>query len=646
MRLRLVLVALIGVVPIALIVQWSDLVVGGTMMAGPFPPLAASLQWALLLLFAVAARRLRGAEPLTRAELLAILAVWIAANMVVGRGLLHPLLASIVGPAYYAKSGAMALAVPRYLPEWLAITDRAAARGFFEGHGEAVPWHFWRAPLFTWAMFVVPLLLANTCLCLLLERVWVRHEKLAFPLVALPIEALHGLSERQQPLERSRMLLAGLCVPILLHGFGAAHAYLPQIPCIPFYNDVSSYVTAAPWTALRPLYANIYPLLIGLTFLAPTDISLSVWFFLLLNKLEMVAAGAAGWNDGTAGGGSAPSPPYLEEQSGGAYIVLFVMLMWGARRHLAAAVRAALTPRRPGVGASDEDESAYRPAVFGLALGAIWILWWSVRSGLPFWLACLFFGFYGMVAVVLGRLMAEGGVAWILAPILPDKLITGISGSAALTPPVITRLTLYVQHLRDTRQLIGPALMQTGKLRDEAGVRPAPFYLLTLAGMALALTVGCVAALQILYGHGALSLAPNSDGLLMSASVIPLSGVNQAASRLLRAAPPSSGGLAGLLVGAGITLALCVLRLRLSWWPLHPLGYALTGTLQVGYANKMLCSIVLGWGFKSLAMRYGGAGGYRRVQIVALGLILGDLLMGAVLKILDAVLGPSGYGIF
>lgn len=658
MRLLIVVIALAGVVPIALIVQWSDLLVGGTMMAGPFPPLAACLLWSLLLALQRVLRR-PGKPPLfTRTELLVLLAVWIAANMVAGRGLLHPLLSSLAGTAYYARSGAIAKAIPHDLPDWLAVTNKAAARGYFEGHGETVPWEIWRRPLITWAAFLVPFLVANVCLCALFERIWVRHEKLSFPLVALPLEAVSPTGCAAGPVHR-RTIAIGMSVPILLHGFGVAHAYLPGVPSVSFYNDLSTAVTAAPWTALKPLYLNFYPLLIGLTFLAPTDVTLSVWFFLLLNKLEMVVAGAAGWNDGSAGGGMASSPPYLEEQSAGAYLALFATLVWNARSHLVQIFAAAFGMARLGVtlptgsGGSKErsrsthdDYRQYRLPAWGLVLGVAGILLWCSSTAMPIWFAACFFGFYFAVALVLSRLMAEGGVSWILAPILPDKLIFGLVGSASLPPVTITRLALHVQHLRDTRQMIGPAIMETGKLRDEAGPSIRYFYLLLLAGMAVALIVGTCAALPILYGHGALSLMPNSDGLQMSAGVVPLTGVNQASARLLHPVVASPASVGGMAAGAAVTLALSLLRLRVSWWPLHPLGYALTGTMQLGYANKMLCSIFLGWMFKAVTLRFGGARGYRYLRGAALGLILGDLLMGGILKLLDALLGPSGYAIF
>ncbi len=658
MRTRLVVAALLGVVPIALIVQWSDLLVGGTIMAGPFPPLAASLLWSVLLLVQVIAKRMRLPEPFTRTELLVILAVWIVANMVVGRGMLHPLLASLVGPTYYAKSGAIARAVPNYLPPWLAITDKAAARGFFEGHGETVPWRLWREPLTTWAAFFLPFLLANISLCMLFERVWVRHEKLSFPLVALPLEAVSAIEDSNRKLKLSRALMCGMAVPVLLHGFGVAHAYLPAVPCVSFYNDLSTVVTAPPWTALKPLYVNLYPLLVGITFLAPTDVTFSVWFFLLLNKLEMVFAGAAGWSDGATGGGINSAPPFLEEQSAGAYIALFAILVWSARTHLCRIFFSAFGIRRRNVTGTrsresdarhedgKEDSRAEILPVWGLLFGVCGILAWCSHTGIPTWFAACFFGFYFAVALVLSRLMAEGGVTWILAPILPDKLIFGLIGSSGVPQVTITRLTLHVQHMRDTRQMIAPAIMETGKLRDRSGVSETSFYLLLFAGISIALIVGTASALPILYGHGALSLMPNSDGLMMSASVVPLTAVNQASSRLLHPIAASPGGAGGVLAGAAITIALSILRVRLSWWPLHPLGYALTGTMQLGYANKMLCSIFLGWLFKALTLRFGGARGYGYLRGAALGLILGDLLMGGVLKLLDAVLGPSGYAIF
>ncbi|HLK56248.1 MAG TPA: DUF6784 domain-containing protein, partial [Chthonomonadaceae bacterium] len=205
---------------------------------------------------------------------------------------------------------------------------------------------------------------------------------------------------------------------------------------------------------------------------------------------------------------------------------------------------------------------------------------------------------------------------------------------------------LHVQHLRDTRQMFAPAVFEAGKLRDAASVSPLAFYGLLLGAVCLALVVGCATALPLFYHHGASSLTFNSDGMMMSANVVPTSAIGQATTRLTGVLRPTPQSGFALLVGALLTWALFVLRMRFLGWPLHPLGYALTGTLQLGYANKMLFSIVLGWFLKALTLRLGGHRGYQLLRGVALGLILGDLLMGGILKLLDALLGPSGYAIF
>ena len=159
------------------------------MSAGPFPPLAACLLWGLLCGVQTTLRRiLSGWVLLTRSELLVILAVWLAANMVAGRGMVHPLLTSLAGPTYYARGALVTDAVTNHLHDGLAVMDRAAARQFFEGYGLPVPWQVWIRPLATWSLFFLPFLTTNVCLCGLFERVWVRHERLAFPLVALPVE--------------------------------------------------------------------------------------------------------------------------------------------------------------------------------------------------------------------------------------------------------------------------------------------------------------------------------------------------------------------------------------------------------------------------------------------------------------------------
>ena len=188
LRKRSVFLSLAGVIPLSLFVQWSDLVVGGTMAAGPFPPLAACLFWAVLILVNWLFGRIsRSKPPLFPSELLIIFAVWASATMVAGRGLTHALLSSLAGPAYYARTGLAAASIRRHLPDWLAISDRNVAVRFYEGGPGGVDWGAWAPPLLTWSLFFLSFLIANISLCALFERMWIREERLTFPLVNLPV---------------------------------------------------------------------------------------------------------------------------------------------------------------------------------------------------------------------------------------------------------------------------------------------------------------------------------------------------------------------------------------------------------------------------------------------------------------------------
>ena len=116
---------------------------------------------------------------------------------------------------------------------------------------------------------------------------------------------------------------------------------------------------------------NLYPLLIGLTFLAPTDVTFSVWFFLLLNKIEVVTTTVAGWNEGGSGNVTA-APPYLEEQSAGAYLALAALIVWNARCHL----RGIVTGEKMEAG---EDARACRLLLIGFA--SVFSARWGGVSG-------------------------------------------------------------------------------------------------------------------------------------------------------------------------------------------------------------------------------------------------------------------------
>jgi hypothetical protein len=76
-------------------------------------------------------------------------------------------------------------------------------------------------------------------------------------------------------------------------------------------------------------------------------------------------------------------------------------------------------------------------------------------------------------------------------------------------------------------------------------------------------------------------------------------------------------------LGVGLTVACAAARLRLPWWPLHPVLFLLWGNWA---SCQLAFSFLLSWIIKVAVTKFGGAKGYRAVMPFMIGLIAGDLL--------------------
>jgi hypothetical protein len=79
------------------------------------------------------------------------------------------------------------------------------------------------------------------------------------------------------------------------------------------------------------------------------------------------------------------------------------------------------------------------------------------------------------------------------------------------------------------------------------------------------------------------------------------------------------------LMGAFVMLILVICYHRISWWPLHPIGYL---TAYSSAMRILWFSFFMGWLCNALCMRYGGVVMFKKVRYFFMGLIIGDFLMG------------------
>jgi hypothetical protein len=96
------------------------------------------------------------------------------------------------------------------------------------------------------------------------------------------------------------------------------------------------------------------------------------------------------------------------------------------------------------------------------------------------------------------------------------------------------------------------------------------------------------------------------------------------------------GGSLAIAISLIITSVLYYLKLRFSWWPLHPVAYPIsTSNTIAGIAPALF----LTWLIKSLLLRYGGLRAHRTALPLFLGLIAGDATVALLREIVFTITG-------
>src|SRR5437867_5300009 len=87
------------------------------------------------------------------------------------------------------------------LPRWAMVEDSGAVHAFYEGGANLFTSHLYRAwlgPVLWWTLFVVLLVGAFLALDVLMARRWMAEERLAFPLVEIPLALALPAGERSR----------------------------------------------------------------------------------------------------------------------------------------------------------------------------------------------------------------------------------------------------------------------------------------------------------------------------------------------------------------------------------------------------------------------------------------------------------------
>lgn len=583
----------------------------------------------------------------SRNEMLVVYITCLFSSLVPGRGAENFVIPTILAPFYNAtrENGWLGMLTSR-LPAWMspAFHDRGVASGWYEGTGGVVPWGAWLTPLFAWSVLVIALYVMQGCLGVMLREQWAQREALAFPLLRLPLEMTEDVERRHQqegfwkhPLAR---VGAGLAIFVqLLNGL---HLYFPDVPEIPLSLPTGQFFTEVPWSQLGIAHMQIFPAIVGVTYLLTTEVSFSLWFFHLFSKFQYYLAYLAGfqvsaldvpfWTRGWAKG-------FIGYQQVGALLMYVTLMVWTGREHWRHIARRAIGKEKAS--AEERDEALSYPVAFwGFFLSLTLIVGWTIAAGVSPLVALLLWAFYLAVSLGLTRLVCEAGLLFVQTgwmPIGPMAFLVGagpgrIVDVASATPASFISAGLML----DMRGFLLPSFVQSFKLAHDRKIVMRPLMALIAAAILISLAVSWWTIVRLGYKQGGLSLQPWwgtgnwSQAAFHSQNLIRGLNTNFAAN----------WGWVG--AGAGLTWAIMFARSQFAWFPLHPIGLL----MMVPFAmHSMWVSIFFGWAAKVIITRFGGNDAYRKATPFFLGLALGDIMMAVFWVLVDGWQGRIGHAL-
>jgi len=502
----------------------------------------------------------------------------------------------------------------RYLPDWLVITDKSVVRNFylgglrFYGSGLEV---FWLKPAIFWTLLLMAIFVAYLALTAPFYRRWAHEERLAFPILRLPLEIVEGRLNW-----RGLTFWSGFALAAFVDMVNHLNWLYPRIPFLRVRardRDLAWYLTEHPFNAIGSTPVALYPFIIGYGYLMPLDLCASAWFFYLLRKILRIGGAWLGWN-------RLPRFPYENEQAAGSAIAIASVLLWRSKANLTKFWKS-----RNQTNGDHPLQPTTVAILLSISLMCCWLI--SVKAGMGAGTSLAFWLLHFLIALAVARLRAEAGPpSHSLLFANPQDLLLTAFGTRSFRPRELTTLALFFWFNRLNRNHPMPVIVESWRLTEIAHL---PFVRsnLVMVGMAFLSVVGCFALYPYLfYREGA-------ETRIGEVVWVGQDTFNRLASWVSSPTAPNYLARSFIALGFSFTLLLNNFYHRLPWWGLHPLGYLLGTSFAVDY--YWFC-LLLSSAAKWLLLHYGGAKTAQSATPFFVGLILGEGLVAC---------GWSAYGI-
>ncbi|HGE71266.1 TPA: hypothetical protein ENX78_10555 [Candidatus Poribacteria bacterium] len=630
--LKAILIGILFVIAVCLIVSYAELVIMHIQIGFlQFPPVVIGLFFFLFVtnnLLQKTSKKL-GLSP---QEMMTIYCMMLVASMITSRGLMEKLIPALVAVNYYSNetNGWVDLFYP-HIKDWLVPFDptkgalQKVSINFYEKleNWQSVPWNKWLTPLLTWGGLALIIFFGFLCLATLIRKQWVDNEKLSFPFAQFPLEFVK-VSDTGSFL-KNRLTWIGFAIPAIIFALNGLHRINPLFPEIPLVSYLNQYFNERPFNNIgyTPLYFSFAG--IGFFYLLPTQLLFSLWVFFILTRVQSVIATIFGMRISEMP--LYPTQSFIGYQVAGAYVVLVCYLFYVSIPHFKQIIKKVF--RNDAVDDSNE-LMPYRFAFWGLIISFILTVLWCYMAGITLLFAVFEIAIYMFfVAIVMARSTSECGLLMTETSFRPVDMYSMILPKASLGAQTLTILSLFdAVWTRDQRGLLFTGFLDGLKIADGVQMRRRSLLSVFIVAILIALCVSAVIHLWLPYHRGALNMYSYTYW------GNPLWGFQDNASAVERASGQDAlwSMFAFFIVGIVVATFLAIMRTLFWWWPLHPLGYALSASWTM---IVFWCPVLVAWAIKQPVIRYGGMKVYKRLRPFFLGMIFGEFSMAVIWTVIS-----------
>jgi len=613
---RSVLIGLALVVLVNIWVPYGSFLVHSSRMTMSHLPIAVMIPFLLLLLVVNPFLRTQNRfTVLNGGELALIFAMLFVATLVPGKVMAAYLFGVMATPYYYATTeNQWAITFFEYLPSWLLVGNQGNALVWFyeglpPGAGD-IPWSPWVVPLFWWFGFFLVIFFMGACIATIMRKSWVEHERLSFPLARIAVDLIRhevGSGNLFPSFVYDRMFQVGFFTSLALMVWNIV-SFWGDIPPIPIGSLYGTSIPVMEGALPVRFSINIYALCFA--FLAPVEITFSLWFFALFGTLEGGILDRFGLSSfGSPVGANA----VVKAQFFGGFIVFVLWGLWTARGHLKEVFRDALQGR----GTEDGTElMSYRTAVLGLLGSVVYLVAWLLTSGLDWWMIPVFLAFLFIIYVGMTRIIAQTGLVFLDLPVNAHHFTIMFVGSGNIPPASLTTLGLGSAYARNWRAAGLGTIAHVDKMMTD--LRQSKHLLLGIILLTFLVSMASTILYSIYIGY-------TTTGAYNFGTRDAFGGINESyyddIVRWIRNANQlQSSEFMFMLFGGIMMVVMTILSHRFPGWPLAPVGFTVA---FADVTRLVMFSLFIAWLCKFLLVRVGGVTAYRRAQPIAWGVLIG-----------------------